>query len=420
MSTFFLEGGSRLRAGPLSPPYAGWGHQAGTGTLPRSQLQLPASPAVLHGSGGGRGPSPEVGAVDTQTLQKPRPEQRLVGQGAQGSHSEGPGLRDKLVSRDEGTKGLPWVPGRGTRTRARPRAMRWPHLRGVVSTEDRRPERSRAGGTGGSTEWPPRALEPWGATLPAHGPLGPQPPACSHLPGALRQSLPPTSWKKPPQTSSLWCGHVLGWDRRSPRRLEDEEQRRVGRLLPDLVSNHPAAGGRHGSHSSRWPHSRATPRHTGANHALPPATPTHSGRCGRQLRALASARDSSLALWSTRLMPAHQGSSPSSVTWAFSLQDGPQATEQEGASRGRTGGGGQRANPDHPWGTAASHNTIRADKGDKEYQPGSRQASSRPGRQQAQGTHTGPGGQGLFREFQKLGLKQTVDGSSLGLAGSMA
>lgn len=86
-------------------------------------------------------------------------------------------------------------------------------------------------------------------------------------------------------------------------------------------------------------------RDTGAGHVLPPATPTHSGHCGRQLRApgTGSGQGLFLALWSMRLMPAHQGPWPSSVTWAFSLQNGLQGTEQERASRGRTGGGGATA-----------------------------------------------------------------------------
>lgn len=86
------------------------------------------------------------------------------------------------------------------RTRAHPAGSWWPHLRGVVRTEDRWSECSRAGGTGGSAEWPPRPLEPWGGTSPAHGPPGPQTvppdpvPTCQ---GPLHQSLTPASRKRP-------------------------------------------------------------------------------------------------------------------------------------------------------------------------------------------------------------------------------
>lgn len=332
-------------------------------------------------------PSPEVGAVDTQTLQKPRPEQQLVGQGAQGSHSEGPGLRDKLVSRDEGTKGLPWVPGRGTRTRARPRATRWPHLRGVVSTEDRRPECSRAGGTGGSTEWPPRALEPWGATSPAHGPLGPQPPACSHLPGALRQSLPPTSWKKPPQTSSLWGGHVLGWDRRSPRRLEDEEQRRVGRLLPDLVSNRPAAGG-----TSREPQQQVAPQpgDTQAHRSKPRAASSHSDPQWA-LRPAAPGTGFGQGLFPRPVEHEADACSPGVLAVKCHL-----GIQPAGRSTGNTAGGSQQRQDRGRWSAGKPRPPLgygRRPQHRRSRQRGQRvstrlQTSSRPGRQQAQGTHT--------------------------------
>lgn len=80
--------------------------------------------------------------------------------------------------------------------------------------------------------------------------------------------------------------------------------------------------------------SRAASSHSDPQWALWPAAPS-TGHC--------SGQGLFLALWSTRLMPAHQGPWPSSVTWAFSLQDGLQGTEQERASRGRTGGGGVTA-----------------------------------------------------------------------------
>lgn len=165
----FLEGGSRLRAGPLSPPCAGRGTRLGRDP-PWVSAPAPSLACCFAWAAGV--PSPEVGAVDTRTLQKPRPGQRPVGRGARGSHSEGPGSRAKLVGRDEGAF-------RGSlRTRAHPAGSWWPHLRGVVRTEDRWSERSRAGGTGGSAEWPPCPLEPWVGPHPPTGlrDRGPSPP----------------------------------------------------------------------------------------------------------------------------------------------------------------------------------------------------------------------------------------------------